>query len=63
MLASFTGRAFQDGLDRLSDDEPVGVGLAARRNQAQQAAVEPTVVSELEDWSKQTLVETTCSTR
>ncbi len=37
----------QDGLGCLTDDELVGVGLAARRNQAQQAAVELAVVSEL----------------
>ncbi len=47
VLAGLTGRAFSGGLDRLSDDELVGVGLAARRNQAWQAAVELAVVSEL----------------
>jgi hypothetical protein len=47
MLAALTGRAFQDGLDRLSDDELVGIGLAARRNESWQAAIRLAVVSEL----------------
>lgn len=47
LLAGFTGAAWQDGLGRLSDDELIGVALAARRNAAWQAALELVAVTEL----------------
>jgi hypothetical protein len=47
-LAGFTADAFTGGLGKLSDDELVGVLLAARRLSSWQAAMELTAVSELD---------------
>jgi hypothetical protein len=47
VLAGLTGSAWRDGLGRLSDDELIGVGLAARRTASWQAALELAVVAEL----------------
>ena len=47
MLAGFTGAAWRDGLDGLSDDELIGVALAARRNASWQSALELSAVTEL----------------
>lgn len=48
VLAGFTADAFAYGLDQLSDDELVGVLLAARRLCSWQEALELTAVSELD---------------
>ncbi|HEY3902914.1 MAG TPA: HNH endonuclease signature motif containing protein [Streptosporangiaceae bacterium] len=48
VLTGFTADAFALGLDRLSDDELVGVLLAARRTSSWQEALELTAVSELD---------------
>jgi hypothetical protein len=47
-LAGFTADAFENGLGKLSDDELVGVLLAARRLSSWQEALELTAVSELD---------------
>jgi hypothetical protein len=48
VLASFTADAFDQGLGKLSDDELVGVLLAARRLSSWQEGLELTAVSELD---------------
>jgi hypothetical protein len=48
-LAALTGMALEAGVDRLTDDELVGVMRAARRVQSWQAAVELACVDELAD--------------
>ncbi|HET7012846.1 MAG TPA: HNH endonuclease signature motif containing protein [Streptosporangiaceae bacterium] len=48
VLAGFTADAFECGLPRLSDDELVGVLLAARRLSSWQEALELSAVSELD---------------
>ena len=48
VLAGFTADAFESGLPRLSDDELVGVLLAARRLSSWQEALELTAISELD---------------
>jgi hypothetical protein len=48
VLAGFTAEAFEPGLGTLSDDELVGVLLAARRLSSWQEALELTAVSELD---------------
>ena len=47
MLTMFTERAWEDGLERLSDDELVGVMTAARRGASRQAALELATIAEL----------------
>ena len=47
-LAGFTADAFDAGLGKLSDDELVGVLMAARRLSSWQAALEFTAVTELD---------------
>ena len=48
VLAGFTADAFDAGLGKLSDDELVGVLMAARRLSSWQAALELTAVTELD---------------
>src|SRR6185437_3724221 len=46
-LTTFTERAWEQGLDRLSDDELIGLMAATRRGASRQAALELAAIHEL----------------